>query len=324
MVKKSRTRRVVPSRVRWTRDVGEVEVIESSSWVDVPSLVSDHRDLIGRVAGSRNVLVDDLRLQLLLHLPRLLPPVPTAEVLLQEADRLARRIYELTTPVKSWLRAPSQRSYGPRDFSFGPITEQESRLVLERLHYLYSARTSSRHLGLRTRSENQLAALLTLSSLDLPDVARLLPQDVPPSSVLVVSRVYVFPWAPYNTVSYLLGRTSRWLTTEMPRIQALVTYVNPNMGFTGVSYRAANWVPFAHEVGTRYSYVDGWYVTDRALAVRFGTSDPTRLGSLLGSRFQVTRIPLQPLSLYVYFLDKELRRMYNSGFHNVLRRPSWP
>jgi hypothetical protein len=302
------------------RRQGEVGFIGSGPWVDVPALVSDHRAVAVSVASVCDVSADDLTLQLLLHLPRFLPRTLTTEVVSQEADRLAQRIHTLAAPLKGWLRPPSKGSRGPRNLSFGTVDEAESRQVLERLHYLHSARSSSHHLGLRT-DEGQLAALLCLSELDIPDVARMMPEEVSPASALVVSRVYVFPWAPFNTVSYLLSRTTRWLSTEMPRIQALVTYVNPNMGFTGASYRSANWVEFGNEGGTRYAYIDGWYVTDRALSALFGTSSPIQLNTSLGPRFEVTRIPLQPLSVYIYFLNKKLRRRYEAGFQQVLRRP---
>jgi hypothetical protein len=46
----------------------------------------------------------------------------------------------------------------------------------------------------------------------------------------------------------------------------LITYLNPNLGFTGASYKASNWHVIGIELGNRYAYLDGRYITDRRLA----------------------------------------------------------
>jgi hypothetical protein len=55
-----------------------------------------------------------------------------------------------------------------------------------------------------------------------------------------------------------------------------VTYVNPNMGFTGSSYRASGWHLLGTEPGTTYRYLDERYITDRALSAAFPAGPPTR------------------------------------------------
>jgi hypothetical protein len=81
-----------------------------------------------------------------------------------------------------------------------------------------------------------------------------------------------------------------------------VTYVNPNLGFTGSAYRAANWTVLAHEHGTHYSYIDNFYVTDRQLITQFGTADPALLRKQLGARFLQNRMRLNPLDVYAFAL----------------------
>jgi hypothetical protein len=76
----------------------------------------------------------------------------------------------------------------------------------------------------------------------------------------------------------------------------LLTYLNPNLGFTGVSYGASNWTHFV-EVPARYAYLAGNYVTYRNL-----TSLPAARRRDLGySQYQ-----LAPLKILRYQLRTKL------------------
>jgi hypothetical protein len=77
-----------------------------------------------------------------------------------------------------------------------------------------------------------------------------------------------------------------------------VTYVNPNMGFTGSSYRASGWHLLGVEPGTTYRYIDDRYITDRELSGRFGGHDDGAYKRLLGRRFAVSVMPLAPLLVF--------------------------
>jgi hypothetical protein len=61
-----------------------------------------------------------------------------------------------------------------------------------------------------------------------------------------------------------MARLARQLRARGRAPRLLLTYRNPNVGFTGASYRAGNWILWARERGTRYSYLDRQYITDRA------------------------------------------------------------
>jgi hypothetical protein len=107
-------------------------------------------------------------------------------------------------------------------------------------------------------------------------------------------------------MSYLIRAAVERLRQHR-RALILVTYVNPNLGFTGATYRAANWTRLAREHGTHYSYVDSVYVTDRQLIARFGTADPFVLRERLGEQFQRSLMPLDPLDVYAFALEPTLR-----------------
>ena len=163
------------------------------------------------------------------------------------------------------MEVRSAAEVAPRldDLDVRLVPSAEAAPVVEQFHYLRSARRGSAIVA--ARHEGRIAALCSLSSLDLPHIAERLPLD-DPAEAAVVSRVFAFDWAPRNVISYLLARAEAIWTADAPSLRMLVTYLNPNMGFTGASYRAANWVPLGTEAGTRYAYLDGRYITDRHVA----------------------------------------------------------
>jgi hypothetical protein len=112
----------------------------------------------------------------------------------------------------------------------------------------------------------------------------------------VVSRVFVFEGAPRNSISYLLSRVAR--EERHLGVTDLLTYVNPNMMFSGSSYRASGWRQLGSEPGTTYRYLDGRYITDRELASRYGARGDEGYKYLLGQRFAKSVMPLAPLLVF--------------------------
>jgi hypothetical protein len=143
---------------------------------------------------------------------------------------------------------------------------------------------------------NQLVALAVSSPLDVAHLSSLVGVRSLGRVSRVISRVFAFEGAPKNTISYLLSRVSQ--EERKAEVARLVTYVNPNMGFNGVSYRASGWGLIGEEAGTTYRYLDGRYVTERELQYRFGALSDAQYKQVLGLRFSVSRMPLLPLHVY--------------------------
>jgi hypothetical protein len=244
----------------------------------------------------------DLLLQALLHLPRIARPDGTVEIVeaRDEIERLRAIRAEELAPLRGLAQAPEV---------LPKLSDLEVRLlgrdvvapVLSHFHYLRSLREDGVTVGVLYTG--RIVALCTVSPLDLPVIAAKLP--VLPAEGAVVSRVFVFDWAPRNIVSYLLARTETCRFVADEDVRMLLTYVNPNMGFTGASYRAANWLPLGLETGTRYAYLDGRYITERQLQ----TLPPRMRG-----RVEYSRMPLRPLVLFCRLLDKRLQRAHPNGF----------
>lgn len=252
----------------------------------------------------------DLLLQALLHLPRIADAGGTvaAAQAVDEIERLrARRAAEFA-PLAALAEAPAA---APRlqDLEVRTVERAHAAPILDHFHYLRSARRDSLTIG--ALHDGRVAALCCFSPLDLPAVADRLPVDRP-TEAMVVSRVFAFDWAPRNVVSYTLARAAAILGETRPDVRLLLTYLNPNMGFSGASYRSANWVPLGIETGTRYAYLDERYVTDREL-VRLPPSDRARV--------EFSKMPLRPLVLLCRLLDRRLRRAHPGGFDFVWQRP---
>ena len=236
--------------------------------------------------------VRPLHLQALLQLPRLADQgglVAGAAV----EELLTELVPEL--PVRTeWFVGGAGGS--PRLFEFHEVEVGRARDVMQRFHYLRSPRTDGRAYGLSTKA-GHLVALCVSSPLDVERLRELLAsQGRSTESARVVSRVFVFEGAPNNSISYMLSRAAR--AEQRMGVTDLVTYVNPNMGFTGSSYRASGWYLLGTEPGTKYRYVDGRYTTDRELAARFGQHDDRAYGCLLRHRFAVSAMSLEPLLVF--------------------------
>jgi hypothetical protein len=76
------------------------------------------------------------------------------------------------------------------------------------------------------------------------------------------------------------------LADQVPTPRLLLTYLDPNVGFTGGIYQADNWTLLGWERKKRYLYLDGEYITDREAIRRYGTADFAALTVRLGSRLE--------------------------------------
>lgn len=238
----------------------------------------------------------DLVRQLLLHLPR----YPDREL----ADS-ATFGYECTR-WRDRLTAHRSRAGVPRIPDRTSLHECRLEVILpsfagklhKTLHYLGSPRFEGIHLGLLQGADTWPWALASFAPLDVPFLVERLPFGFRKEDALVLSRFLTLPGAPYNTASRTLGQAKNWIRRNYPHIKLVFTYVNPNLGFTGTVFRSANWRILAHQPKRPYIYLDGDYVTDRAMIRRFGSNDPAHLRTKVGRRLSTSQHPLRPLEVY--------------------------
>ena len=254
---------------------------------------------VRRIADCWGVPEWPLRLQALIHLPRITKG--GGSVLQATLNCEIERVAKFVPPMKEWRqpeeRMDLRRSEENRRWIICEVEEPVAQDIMERFHYLRSHRTESRHYGLWIEGCGESPIVMaTVSDNDVPLLCKLSEmQGVIASQSCVVSRVFAFPSSPRNSVSVLLSRIAH---QERCRSRILFTYVNPNLGFTGISYRASSWEKLGEEPISPYSYVDEEYITDRVLRTRFDTTDLLELRSRLGTRFSQSKMQLKPLLVF--------------------------
>jgi len=258
--------------------------------------------IVAEVAAGVGVPARPLEMQALLHLPRL----ADRDGLIPVEDCISEihRVVDLVPASSEWVRKSPPDPAAARSFDL--LDGELAKYILERFHYLRSFRTESVHYGLWIGGGELPYAIASTSINDVQALQAIVAgDDIEPGRSRVVSRVFAFPGAPRNAISGLLGYVAR--RERQSSAAALLTYVNPNLGFTGVSYRASGWSVVGTDV-CRYHYFDGQYTTDRTLVRAYGTSDEEDLGRRFGGRFQRSRMALAPLVVYGRNLQRSKRR----------------
>jgi hypothetical protein len=236
----------------------------------------------------------DLLLQALLHLPRLARADRTVDVKSAEAEieRLRHRRAAELEPLRG-LASPPREAIAIDELEVQVIERELAEPVLAHFHYLRSFRPDG--VSVAALYRDRIAAVCSISPFDLTAIGERLPIRSA-AEAAVVSRVFAFDWAPRNVISYLLARAEHSPAVG-DEVRLLLTYLNPNLGFNGASYRAANWRQFGVEAGTHYAYLHGNYITDRQLA----TLSPAEQAAVTYSA-----MPLDPLHVYGRPLDRRL------------------
>jgi hypothetical protein len=278
-------------------------------------------DLIARVRANEEKIFSHaceraidplaLRSRLLLNLPRLvtadgLPGEPDIqqEILtvcgfLEESKRKYGREYTQSLE-------PPQKPIALGDLEFGPLDVATAKMYHESFHYIGSYRPGH-HFAFRDRNSGRIVCIGSVASFDLKHAEEKIASHVDPQSVFVFSRFFAFRWAPKNTFSHFWGKLRRELIKEHDT-KLMFSFINPNVGFDARSHKAAQWVEFAHEEGTRYMYLDRRYRTMRFFVENYGVSDPDQLKEKLGNSFEVSTIDLRPMLILAIPLRRRARK----------------
>lgn len=181
--------------------------------------------------------------------------------------------------------------------------------IFTNLHYLGYPRSNSVNLGLFSYEDNvrKIISLASLSPFDLNHLYNFIPNSIHPHQVMVLSRVYSFREAPLNIISYMLSNIVKWLKQNNQHIKFLITYLNPNLGFSGTSYKASNWFLFAKEIDIKYTYLDGKYITLRNLSNKYNNTNMIDLKKRFNTRLTFSKIQLMPLEIYAFSIAKKIK-----------------
>lgn len=231
-----------------------------------------------------------------------------------DADRIKEEIRKaahraaLRSSIQRWrLRGPSPDRLESNRATFHAVDNDEAEQIIEAFHFLGYARPFGSCFGVSLREGGtwRLAAVLSASPCDLDYVRPLLGSAA--DDALVVTRLYSMPWAPRNTLTFLLGSVRRHLRKS--RIASLLlTFCNPNAGHRGATYSAAGWNVFARQRQHRLYYVDGDYISIRQTQ---GLNESDR------RRVTESRQPLHDLLIFCRAVDDRLERVLARPPHGI-------
>jgi len=264
--------------------------------------VSGFVEVVAKVAERRGVDARGLAVRARLHLPRVARSDGTVgrRLALAEVIRSSRHLSADIAAIRGLV--PSGETRGLDDLRFVVYDDDKAFAVFSHLHYLRSARPGSVNFALVDRSSGLPVALCSATPLDWRRLGGALERrfGVPPREVWDISRVYSFQVAPHSAISRLLAQVRRWFRRERRDASLLVTTVDPNMGFTGTSYRAANWQEWLRVRPRPYLYLNRQYISPRQLRQQFGTTNKDELRERLGVRLEVSRATLLDSSIYCW------------------------
>jgi hypothetical protein len=201
------------------------------------------------------------------------------------------------------------KKFSLRDLAFEVIDPLRALPLLTSLHYLRSAREDSLYFALVDPIDRLPVSLCSLSRLEWKCVSNQLQGqfDTRPSGAWEVSRVYSMDGAPANAISLLLSKVRIYFRRNFPSADLLVTTVDPNLGFTGSSYRASNWQQWMTVKARPYLYEYGHHVTPRQLRERYETASLIELEGRFPDRFQQSKVPLLDSVIYCCSLKGETK-----------------
>jgi hypothetical protein len=267
--------------------------VEWISLEDCRSGIEPYPQLIKAYAHRYDVEPRALSTRALLQLPRVVDVDGrlNLDVVEKILSKCARQLSDDLSAVGEFT---SDDRVPVGDLDFVELRPADAGKIFDHLHYLRNARPGSRNYALVHPLHRYPITLCSVSPLDWALVGRQLERQfgIPPERVLDVSRVYSFDVAPGNAISALLSQVRLEIRRTAPNVELLTTAVDPNLGFTGTSYRAANWQHWISVRSRPYLYSDGSYVTPRQLRSEFGTSNLADIRSLSGRRFETSRVRL--------------------------------
>lgn len=265
-------------------------------WSDVRRIIAPMLDeILTQVAIAYNLSERSLRSVVLLHLPQFsFEHLNNKLFLHNEVVDIAQQIKLQQHGFEDWANRQTIDSFKTADFRTTLVSEQIAQDLLVRFHYLRSAHAGE-SIGIYRKSDAIPTALVTMSPMNVTVLQQYVPGNEM-NDARLLSRMFAFEWAPRNSISYLLGQVTRWMKLHHPHVHTFLTFVNPNVEFTGSSYRASNW-GLVGSYPAQYRYFEGKYISARMF---YGL----RQNALSSVQVSFAQYDLQPLEVWAYYIRK--------------------
>jgi hypothetical protein len=273
--------------------------------------------LVAAIAERQSLDHRALGVRTLLHLPR----VATGRGYLtrNQVDRelyfAARQLRQDSSAARHLISAGKAEL---KDLIFGPVPPAQAEAIFSSLHYLRSGRPGSLNFALIDPDDGLPVTVCSVSPLEWRRIGAQIHArfDVPIGRIWDVSRVYSRNEAPPNAISFLLSRVRSAVRRGEHDVQLLITAVDPNLGFSGSSYRAASWRRWFTIQARPYLYHDRRYVSPRQLKHEFGTSNLAELQVRYpGHRFEQSRVRLLDSMIFCCRLNGETEAVPSQRLH---------
>lgn len=146
------------------------------------------------------------------------------------------------------------------------VDENIGRVIEEKLHYLRSFRKDAAfRIGLFIDGYSFPICYMSFSNIDRRDkiesLRKSLTKEIEKDQIIELSRVYGCGNLPKNAISFLIAMAIRKL--KLTNYTYLITAVNVNLGFTGLSMLASGFVPYALRPVNYLYNSNGFYTTTR-------------------------------------------------------------
>lgn len=257
-------------------------------------------DLVAVTAKRKELDHRALSVRTLLHLPRVANPrgyVSRAQVD-RELFFTGRQLRKDADAARGLISAGNAEL---ADLHFTEIPPDQAEAIFSRLHYLRSGRANSVNFALIDPGDLLPITLCSASPLEWRRLGSQIRTrfGIPAERIWDISRVYSRNEAPANAISYLLSRVRTALRRSEHDVDLFITAVDPNLGFLGTSYRAANWQQWFTVQARPYLYHERRYVSPRQLRQEFGSSNLADLQARYpAQRFEQSRVKLMDPKIF--------------------------
>ncbi|GAA1514860.1 hypothetical protein [Kribbella lupini] len=256
-------------------------------------------ELVQSSARRHGVEPRALAVRTLVQLPRV--TAYNGRILRRDLDaELRNSAVQLQADQAKVLDLVPTDAYPLEALKFVECETEDAEAIFGNLHYLRSARPGARNFALVDPIHRRPVTLCSVSPMDWAVVGKQLHRQfgVPVERMWDVSRVYSFDVAPANAISTLLAGVRKEMQKTEPTAELLTTVVDQNLGFTGSSYRAANWQYWMSVRPRPYLYVDGVAVSPRQLGIRYGTQSLAEVRAKYGVMAEQSRAVLADSMIY--------------------------
>ena len=156
--------------------------------------------------------------------------------------------------------------------------------------------------------------------------AQSISDELNPSNVLELTRLFIHDTCGTNAESYFMGQTFKWFKENKEQVDVLMSYSDPKVGHLGGIYQATNWLYQGDSMRMVDTYSikieeDGSWLHSRTVFSKWGSNNLDVLKKKIGKTFWIRLEPRK--HRYIYFLgSKKIKKsLLKTLKHPVLSYP---